>query len=127
MKTLPEFLMLARKKYLQARSLDYYLATDIVQELINKATVEQREQLWILLEKGDRELFSALVDKIRDSDTATMSVAALRNLARSLGIYDYQKMCKEQLLILIGEIRARKVLENERRLREATDERISAS
>jgi len=104
--------------------LDYYLATDVVQELINKATAIEREQLWVLLEKNERELFSALLDKIRDSDTATMSVAALRNLARSLGIYDYQKMCKEQLLVLIGEVRARKILENERRLGEATDERI---
>ncbi len=115
---------MARKRYLQARSLDYYLNRSDVQELINKATAIEREQLWILLEKNERELFSALLDKIRDSDTATMSVAALRNLARSLGIYDYWTMCKEQLLKTIGEVRARKILENERRLRQATDERI---
>lgn len=124
MKTLPDFLRMARRKYLQARSLDYYLATDAVQEIINKATEIEREQLWVLLEKNERELFSALLDRIRDSDTATMSVIALRNLARTLGIYDYRSMCKEQLLVLIGEVRARKILENERRLGEATDERV---
>ncbi len=127
MKTLPDFLRMARRKYLQARSLDYYLATDAVQEIINKATDIEREQLWCLLEKNERELFSALLDKIRDSDTATMTVTALRNLARSLGIYGYNSMCKEQLLVLIGEVRARKILENERRLGKATDERIPTS
>jgi len=125
MKTLPDFLAMARRKYLQARSLDYYVNRDDVQELINKATAIEREQLFILLEKNERELFSALLDKIRDSDTATMTVTALRNLARSLGIYGYNSMVKEQLLVLIGEVRARKILENERRLAEATDERIT--
>ena len=124
MKTLPDFLTMARRKYLQARSLDYYVNRNDVQEIINKATAIEREQLFILLEKSERELFSALLDKIRDSDTATMTVTALRVLARSLGIYDYQKMCKEQLLTLIGAVRARKILENERRFAEATDERI---
>lgn len=119
--------MMSRRRYLQARSLDYYLNQIDVQELINKATIEQREQLWVLLEKNERELFSALLDKIRDSDIATMSVIRLRNLARSLGIYEYRSMCREQLLVLIGEVRARKILENERRLGEAADERIPTS
>ena len=118
--------MMARRRYLQARSLDYYLNRADVQELFNKASESEREQLWVLLEKNERELFSALLDKIRDSDTATMSVVGLRNLARQLGIFDYRSMCKEQLLALIGEVRARKILENERRLGEATDERIAA-
>ena len=126
MKTLQQFLAMARRKYLRARSLDYYIDTPTVQEIINQANEEQREQLFALLEKSDNELFSAMIDKIRDSNTATMTVTALRALARSLGIHDYQSMLKDQLLTLIGEVRARKVLENERRLSEATDERVPA-
>lgn len=115
MRTLTNFLMMARKKYLQARSLDYYLATDAAQNLITKATDEQREQLYALLEKGERELFCSLLDKIRDSSLNTMSSTALRALAMQLGIYNYSRLCREQLISVIGEIRARKISEDERR------------
>ncbi len=96
-----------------------------MQDLIKKATADQQEQLYALLEKSERELFGDLLAKIRDSDTATMSVIALRNLARQLGIYGYHNMCRERLLTLIGEVRARKILEDERRLGEATDQGVS--
>lgn len=116
--------MLAKKKCRQAKSLNYFLETDAVQALIKKSTAEQKEQLYALLEKSERELFGDLLGKIRDSDTDTMSVVALRNLCRQLGIYGYHNLCRDRLLTLIGEVRARKILEDERRLGEATDKGV---
>jgi Holliday junction resolvasome RuvABC DNA-binding subunit len=123
MKNLPEFLILSRRKMLQARSLDYYLQTSEVQTLIEKATPEQKEQLYAHLEKGERELFISLVNKIRDSDIETMNVMALRQLARNLGVLDYQILVKERLLTYIKMRRdknARKILEDERGIGQAT-------
>jgi len=120
MKNLQQFLVLARKKYLQARSLDYYLQTNEAQSLVQKATPEQQEQLYAHLEKGERELFCSLLDKIRDSGIETMSVMALRRTARHAGVLDYHILSKEQLITYIKlRQHARKILEDERRDREA--------
>lgn len=122
MKNLQDFLILARKKYLQARSLDYYLQTDEAQSIIKKATPEQQEALYGLLQRGDREGFCSLLDKIRDSDIETMSVMVLRRTARHLGVLDYHILSKEQLLTYIKMRRdknARAILANERRDSEA--------
>jgi succinate dehydrogenase flavin-adding protein (antitoxin of CptAB toxin-antitoxin module) len=127
MKTLQDFLILAKKKVRQAKSLDYFLETDFVQGLIKKATDEEKEQLYAHLERSERELFTVLLDKIRSNDPTTMTVAALRNLARSLGVYGYHNLCRERLLVLIGEVRARKILENERCVGETTDKGIAAT
>lgn len=101
MKTLQEFLILARRKYLQARSLDYYLQTDEAQKVIQLATPGQKDTLYGLLKIADREGFCDLLDKIRDSDLNTMSVMVLRRKAQQLGILDYNIMIKEQLIFWV--------------------------
>jgi len=113
-----------RQKYLKARSIFFALENPDNQALVQKATPEEYGQLMAALDKSDRELFLSVIEKIRSRDVSKMTTMALRNLARQLGIHDYRSMCKDQLLILIGAVRARKILENERRLGEATDERI---
>lgn len=102
---------------LQARSLDYYLQTDSVQNIIRKASPDQQESLYELLQKVDREGFCSLLDKIRDSDINTMSVMVLRRTARFLGVIDYHILSKEELITYIKMRRdknARTILEDER-------------
>ena len=117
MKSLQAFLILARKKYLQARSLDYYLQTDEAHQLLQRASIEEKESLYSLLEKSDREGFYSILAKIRDMDLEFMSVVALRKVAWRLSCLDYRSLAKEQLINFIKKRRdkdAGKILENER-------------
>ena len=96
-------------KVLVARSLEYVISQPMFERLWNDSNTLEKEKAQKLIDKLDREGIQLWIRGHRSVDIAEMSVRRLYDTARKLGIKNYSRLAKDELVAAIKRTESREL------------------
>lgn len=94
-----DLLRTIKLRCLAARSIDRTSTLPTFLQALQKASKEDRERLYVLIDRLDADGVSKWVDELQDRDIETMSMRSLRDLARRMGVSYVSTLTRSQLIL----------------------------